>query len=63
MKKGFTLIELMAVIIIISLLAILTFPNIVGQIKKSKNAKNNNVNAIVISAAKRYINDNRIKRM
>lgn len=58
MKKGFTLIELMAVIIIISLLAILTFPNIVGQIKKSKNAKNNNVNAIVISATKKYINDN-----
>ena len=35
-KKGFTLVELMAVIIIISLIAILTFPNIINQIKKSK---------------------------
>lgn len=58
MKKGFTLIELMAVIIILSLFAILTFPNIVGQIKKTKNEKNNNVNTIVLSATKKYINDN-----
>ena len=31
-KMGFTLVELMAVIIIISLIAILTFPNIINQI-------------------------------
>ena len=29
-KKGFTLVELMAVIIIISLIAILTFPNLIN---------------------------------
>ena len=33
-KKGFTLVELMAVIIIISLIAILTFPNIRKLIRK-----------------------------
>ena len=57
-KKGFTLVELMAVIIIISLIAILTFPNIINQIKKSKQATTNNINDIVISAAKRYVADN-----
>lgn len=58
MKKGFTLIELMAVIVIISLVVILTFPNIVNQIKKSKDANKESVNSIVISAAKKYVNDN-----
>ena len=57
-KKGFTLVELMAVIIIISLIAILTFPNIINQIKKTKKATTNNINDIVISAAKRYVADN-----
>ena len=38
MKKGVTLIELMAVVVIISLVCLLTFPNIVNQIKKSKDA-------------------------
>ena len=58
MKKGFTLIELMAVVVIISLVCLLTFPNIVNQIKKSKDANKDNVEKVVISAAKRYVNDN-----
>lgn len=56
--KGFTLVELMAVIIIISLVAILTFPNIINQIKKIKKSTTNNINDIVVSAAKRYVADN-----
>ena len=48
----------MAVIIIISLVAILTFPSIVNQIKKTKESTKNNINDIVISAAKRYVADN-----
>lgn len=58
MKKGFTLIEVMAVVVIISLVCLLTFPNIVNQIKKSKDANKDNVEKVVISAAKRYVNDN-----
>lgn len=58
MKKGFTLIELMAVVVIISLVCLLTFPNIVNQIKKSKDANKDNVEKVIISAAKRYVNDN-----
>ena len=58
MKKGFTLIELMAVIVIISVVAIVTFPSIVNQIKKSKDKNQESVNSIIISAAKKYVNDN-----
>lgn len=58
MKKGFTLIELMAVVVIVSLVCLLTFPNIVNQIKKSKDTNKDNVEKVVISAAKRYVNDN-----
>lgn len=57
-KKAFTLVELMAVIIIISLVAILTFPSIVNQIKKTKKVNSDNINTIVIEAAKKYVNDN-----
>lgn len=59
MSKGFTLIELMAVIVIISLIAILTFPNIVNQINKSKKANNDNIKTLVIEAAKKYVSDNK----
>ncbi len=57
-NKGFTLIELMAVVVIISLIAILTFPNIVNQIEKSKKANTNNIKTVVIEAAKKYVRDN-----
>ena len=36
MKKGFTLAELLGVIVILGLIALLSFPPIVSQIKKSK---------------------------
>lgn len=58
-KSGFTLVELMAVIIIIALISLLTFPSIINQIKKTKKANNDNINTIVIEAAKRYVNDNK----
>ena len=61
MKKnemGFTLIEMMGVIVIISLIAILTFPNIVNQIKKSKKVNNDNIDNALIAAAKKYASDN-----
>ena len=57
-KRGFTLIELMAVVVIISLIAILTFPNIINQINKSKDANKSNINSVVIAAAKKYVADN-----
>ena len=58
MKKGFTLIELMAAVIIIALVALLTFPNIVSRIKEAKDENKKNIDKIVISASKKYVNDN-----
>ena len=58
-NRAFTLVELMAVIIIISLIALLTFPNIIHQIKKTKKINNDNINTIVIEAAKKYFDDNK----
>lgn len=57
-RNGFTLVELMAVIIIISLIAILTFPNIVNQIKKTKKSNNKMVEDLVLTQAKKYVSDN-----
>ena len=57
-RNGFTLVELMAVIIIISLIALLTFPNIINQIKKTKKSNNKMIEDVVIEQAKKYIHDN-----
>ena len=57
-RNGFTLVELMAVIIIISLIALLTFPNIVNQIKKTKKSNNKMVEDLVLTQAKKYVSDN-----
>lgn len=58
-RNGFTLVELMAVIIIISLIALLTFPNIINQIKKTKKSNNKMVEDIVLAQAKKYVSDNK----
>lgn len=58
-RNGFTLVELMAVIIIISLIALLTFPNIINQIKKTKKSNNKMIEDVVIEQAKKYVNDNK----
>ena len=56
---GFTLVELMAVIVIILLVAILTYPNIINQIKKTKKINSKNINTVVIEVAKKYVRDNK----
>ena len=58
-RNGFTIVELMAVIIIISLIALLTFPNIINQIKKTKKSNNKMMEDVVIEQAKKYVNDNK----
>ncbi len=58
-RNGFTLVELMAVIIIISLIALLTFPNIINQIKKTKKSNNKMIEDVVIEQAKKYVSDNK----
>lgn len=58
MKKGFTLIELLGVILILGILVLVAFPPLLNQIKKSKNEINDATKALVIDAAKDYVEDN-----
>ena len=58
MKKGFTLIELLGVIVILGILVLVAFPPLLNQIKKSKNEINDATKALVIDAAKDYVEDN-----
>lgn len=61
-KKGFTLVELLAVIAIIALIAILALPNIVEMANKNKKTGNEMAREVVINAAKQYVRKNeRIK--
>lgn len=57
-KKGFTLIELIAVIIILAALALITLPALLNQIGNTKGKINEATEKIIFSAAKSYINDN-----
>ena len=57
-KKGFTLVELLAVIIIISIIALIVFPVVTKQIKGSKDDLYKVQVENIIKAAKDYILDN-----
>ena len=58
-KNGFTLIEMLAVVIILGVLATIMIPSIMGIVKN--NAKNNldSLENSIKSAARMYISDNR----
>ena len=57
-KKGFTLVELLAVIAVLGTLAIIAFPIVTKQITNSKeNSYKTQVN-IIVNAAKRWAFDN-----
>lgn len=58
MKKGFTLIEMMAVILIIAALALLILPNITDQLGNKKENINKVTKQIILTAAEMYKNDN-----
>lgn len=58
MKKGFTLIEILAVVTIIGIIFILVMPKIVTSLKNKKNDVDNVTNNMVLSAAKNYIANN-----
>ena len=55
MKKGFTLIEILAVVTIMGLIFILVIPKIGTSLKKDVDTTTNN---LIITAAKNYVNDN-----
>ena len=57
MKKGYTLVELLGVMIILGLILLISFPIIINQIKKSNEAISESTKLLIYNSAKLYIND------
>ena len=57
MNKGYTLIELLGVIIILSILTLLVIPNVVNSIKRTNSKNTRLMDDIIISSAKLYMSD------
>lgn len=57
-NKGFTLIELIGVILILALLAIIVFPNILSSISKNEKTLDEDNKKLIIANAKEYVGDN-----
>ena len=56
-KKGFTLVELLGVIIIIALLSLVMFPNIINSFFEASNDLDKATEKIIIEAAKDYYSE------
>lgn len=56
-KNGFTLIELIASVTILALIALIAFPNILNALKKGQDKVDAGVKRVVESAAESYYND------
>ena len=57
--KGFTLVELLAVIAIMGMLAVIMVPTISGVIEENKTNNSENLTNSIKSSARAYISDNR----
>lgn len=60
-EKGFTLVEVLAIIILISILTILITPNLLKLRNKVDKKRLEEVNNIIISKAKYYVSSNELK--
>lgn len=58
-NKGFTLVEMLAVIVILGVLATIMVPTVTSMIRKNQQDNLKNLNKSIISAAKMYMSDNR----
>lgn len=57
-NKGYTLIELLGVMILLALLISLVLPSVINSIKLSSEEQDSLTNKLIINAAKTYIDDN-----
>lgn len=57
MKRGFTLVELLGVIVILGVIAVIAFPSIINQITDARNNVEGSTNTLIFSAAKLYFED------
>ena len=60
MNKGFTLKEMIAVVIIIGLISIVSVPAVVNQLTTKKQDVSNVTEQIIFDATELYINDNSV---
>lgn len=58
-KKGFTLVELIGVVVILGLIALVAFPSLLNQINSSKKQVSDSQKALIIAAAKNYVDENK----
>ena len=57
-KNGFTLAEILGVIVIIGLLLIIVAPILIGRIKNNQDLVNEAGNKIIYDAARQYVDEN-----
>ena len=57
MKRGFTLVELLGVIVILAIISVLMFPVITNNLKSAQKKIDNSTEQIVFSAADEYIKE------
>lgn len=57
-KKGFTLVELLGVIVVLSVIAVIITPIITGVLKQQRESLYNSQIKLVIDAARNYVMDN-----
>ena len=57
-EKGFTLVELLGVIVILAAIALIAFPPLLNQINKSQNKINDATKQLVLSSANSYVYEN-----
>ena len=57
-KKGFTLVELISVIVILGILALIVFPSVLSTINKGKSNTKDSNKKLIIAGAKNYVTDN-----
>lgn len=58
MKKGFTLAEIIGVVIILGLIALLTFPQILKMTKKTENDIDEATKVLIYTASRQYTTEN-----
>lgn len=57
-KNGFTMVEVLGVVILIAAIALLVFPSMIEQFRKAKEDINSSTLQLIYSGADEYVNDN-----